>query len=123
MERSWMGAGALVVAVVISGLGCQAARESRERTAFENASARRLAAAKAGLDSLAEELRLRADTSRVVWRHQLDSLEVERRVAQQKLEQLKTVESKRWAEIKGEMAEMIETVESGTDSLKTRLKH
>ena len=123
MERSWIRAGLLVLAVVITGLGCQAASDRRDRTAFEAASARRLAAAKAGLDSLAEELRLRADSSHVVWRQQLDSLEVERRVAAQKLEELKTVESKRWAEIKGEIAGMLETVESGTDSLKTRLKH
>ena len=122
MARSWIRVSMVALALVMPAWGC-GVHDRTQRTEFENASTRRLAAAKAGLDSLAEELRLRADTSRVVWRKQLDSLEVERRVAARKLEELKSSESKRWAEIKGEMAEMLTAVESETDSLKTRLQH
>jgi hypothetical protein len=120
--RSWLRASVLALALVIPAWGCHAARDRTKRTQFENASARRLAVAKAGLDSLAEELRLRADSSRVVWRKQLDTLEVERGAAARKLEHLKTVESRRWAEIKGEVVDMLSAIEAGIDSLKTRLQ-
>jgi PBP1b-binding outer membrane lipoprotein LpoB len=118
--RVWRFAASLALALLLSG--CSQVHDRTERTEFENASTRRLAAAKAGLDSLAEELRLRADTSRVVWRQQLDSLEVERQIAARKLEDLKTAESKRWAEIKNETAGLLSGLEAGTDSLKTRLR-
>lgn len=110
----------LVIGLVALASGC-AVHDRTERTEYENSSTRRLAAAKAGLDSLAEELRIRADTSRVVWRQQLDSLEVERQVAASKLEELKTAESKRWREIRGEISGLLSAVETGTDSLKSRL--
>jgi len=108
------------VGLVILLSGC-AVHDRTERTEYENSSARRLAAAKAGLDSLAEEVRIRADTSRVAWKQQLDSLEVERQDAARKLDELKTAESKRWREIRGEMADLLSGLEAGTDSLKTRL--
>lgn len=102
--------------------GCSTVHDRTERTEFENQSARRLAAAKAGLDSLTEELRLRADTSRVVWRRQLDSLETEHQDAVRKLDDLKKTGNQRWHEIKGEMADLLAAVEAGTDSLKSRLR-
>jgi hypothetical protein len=119
--RVWRFATSLAFVILL--LGCSSVRDRTERTEFENSSARRLAAAKAGLDSLAEEVKLRADTSRVVWRQQLDSLEVERQVAARRLEELKTVEAKRWTEIKGEVADLLSGLEAGTDTLKTRLRH
>jgi hypothetical protein len=120
MVGSWKR-GAVFGLAALLGLACSSVHDHTQRTAFEKASERRLAAAKAGLDSLTVELRLRADTSRVVWRKQLDSLETERDFAARKLEQMRKAESKRWGEIKGELADMLSAIEGGIDTLKTRL--
>lgn len=114
--------GGAVLLVSLLLWGCSTVHDRTERTEFENASARRLAAARAGLDSLSEELRIRADTSRVVWRRQLDSLETEHQDAVKKLDELKKTEAQRWHEIKGEVADLLAGVDVGIDSLKTRLR-
>jgi hypothetical protein len=103
-------------------LGCTSNRRTTtERTEFENSSARRLAAARQGLDSLAQELRIRTDTARVDLRQELDSLSVARDAAARKLDTLKTAESQRWQEIKGEMSGLLSAIETRTDSLRARM--
>lgn len=118
--RSFRRAAALVLAVLV--LGCTSNRRTTtERTEFENSSARRLAAARQGLDSLAQELRIRTDTARVDLRQELDSLSVARDAAARKLDTLKTAESQRWQEIKGEMSGLLSAIETRTDSLRARM--
>ena len=114
--------GASVVVVLLVLAGCASSRGKAERTQFEKASARRLAAAKAGLDSLAEEIKFRTDTTRAKLAQRLDSLDVARGVASLKLDTLKATESKRWREIKGEMADMLSVLEAQTDSLRAQLR-
>jgi hypothetical protein len=118
--RSFRRVAALVLAVLV--LGCTSNRRTTtERTEFENSSARRLAAARQGFDSLAQELRIRSDTARVDLRQELDSLSVARDVAARKLDTLKTAESQRWQEIKGEMSGLLSAIETRTDSLRARM--
>ncbi|HEV8481287.1 MAG TPA: hypothetical protein VGR66_10880 [Candidatus Eisenbacteria bacterium] len=118
--RSFRRVAALVLAVLV--LGCTSNRRTTtERTEFENSSARRLEAARQGLDSLAQELRIRSDTARVDLRQELDSLSVARDVAARKLDTLKTAESQRWQEIKGEMSGLLSAIETRTDSLRARM--
>jgi len=122
MERPRTFRRAAVVALAVLVLGCTSNRKTTtERTEFENSSARRLAAARQGLDSLAQELRIRTDTARVDLRLELDSLSVARDVAARKLDTLKTAESKRWQEIKGEMSGLLSAIETRTDSLRARM--
>jgi len=121
MERTrWRAAAALVLTLLV--LGCTANRKATtERTEFENSSARRLAAARDGLDSLAAELRVRTDTATVALRQQLDSLTVAKEVAARQLDTLKTAESKRWQEIKGETSDLLSALDVRIDSLRARM--
>lgn len=120
MERTrWRAATALVLALLVPG--CTAHQTTTEHTEFETSSARRLAAAREGLDSLAAELRVRTDTAKVALGRQLDSLSVAKEVAARKLETLKTAESGRWQEIKGEVSSLLSAIETQTDSLRARM--
>ena len=122
MDRisTYRRATALALALLV--FGCTSNRwTTTERTEFENSSARRLAVAREGLDSLAAELRIRTDTATVQLRQQLDSLTVARDVAARKLDTLKTAESGRWREIKGEVSDLTSGLEAQIDSLRARL--
>src|SRR5262245_8798585 len=122
MERSRTYRTAAALAACLLVLGCTSnRRETTERTEFENASARRLAAAREGLDSRTEELRLRGDRATVQLRRQLDSLTVARDVAARKLDTLKTAESGRWREIQGEVSDLTTALDAQIDSLRARI--
>jgi hypothetical protein len=122
MERISSLRSASALALALLAFGCTSNRRTTtERTEFENSSARRLAVAREGLDSLTAELRIRTDTATVQLRQQLDSLTVARDVAARKLDTLKTAESGRWREIKGEVADLTAGLEAQIDSLRARL--
>jgi len=122
MERISSLRSASALALALLAFGCTSNRRTTtERTEFENSSARRLAVAREGLDSLAAELRIRTDTATVQLRQQLDSLTVARDVAARKLDTLKTAESGRWREIRGEVADLTAGLEAQIDSLRARL--
>lgn len=119
--RAYERAIALGLALLV--LGCTSNRkQTTERTEFENASARRLAVAREGLDSLTEELRLRGDSASVQLRQRIDSLTVAKDVAARKLDSLRTAESGRWREIKGEVTELTSSLEAQIDSLRARVR-
>lgn len=116
---------ALAAALVL--VGCQSRTRTSEvstaeRSEYESASERRLEAAKAGLDSLQTELRVRADTTKAQVARQLDSLGVRRQEAERELAELKSSTARRWREMKDEMADMLQGLESGMDTLRTRLR-
>jgi hypothetical protein len=119
--RAYERAVALGLALLV--LGCTSNRkQTTERTEFENASARRLAVAREGLDSLTEELRLRGDSASLQLRQRIDSLTVAKDVAARKLDSLRTAESGRWREIKGEVTELTSNLEAQIDSLRARVR-
>lgn len=115
----------LLAALPLAGCASRSDESSvstTERAEYETSSARRLAAARAGLDSLTVEAKDRADTTRARVASQLLELEVKRQEAGRELEALRASSVRRWREMKNEMADMLANLEAGMDSLRVRLE-
>jgi len=119
---------ALVLAAALACAGCASRTEQTttvsagERAEYENDGERRLAAARAGLDSLKREAGVRADTTRAHLATQIAELETKRQEAAHELDALRASGARRWRDMKLEMADMLANLEAGMDTLRTRLK-
>ena len=117
---------ALVLAAALACAGCtrteQTTVSTGERAEYESDSERRLAAARAGLDSLKREADIRADTTRARMATQIAELEIRRQEAARELEALRASGAQRWRDMKLEMADMLANLEAGMDTLRMRLK-
>jgi len=116
----------LALAALLACSACASREQSTvtagERADYESDSERRLAAARAGLDSLKREAGLRADTTRARLQTQVAELETRREEAARELEALRASGARRWRDMKLEMADMLANLEAGVDTLRMRLR-
>jgi len=118
---------ALVLAAALACAACASRTEQTtvsagERADYESDSERRLAAARAGLDSLKREAGIRADTTRTRMAAQIAELETRRQEAARELSALRASGTRRWRDMKLEMADMLANLEAGMDTLRMRLE-